>query len=173
MQLVNVPFSTPDQSHIARMSYNFIIPVLIQIFSFSKFAPVKIYHDIRTGWRLWKEAMITFHKASLCKEIMEHISLLKISTFYWARSEASKGYVFTGICLSKCNMGPGNNTSLPPDYVQAGGTHPTGMHSCFASAKIYSLCNWLFSLKASRTWTNYHSMRAAFKQETHSTSYIL
>ena len=114
MQLVNVPFSTPDQSHIARMSYNFIIPVLIQIFSFSKFAPVKIYHDIRTGWRLWKEAMITFHKASLCKKIMEHISLLKISTFYWARSEASKGYVFTGICLSKCNMGPGNNTSLPP-----------------------------------------------------------
>ena len=27
---------------------------------------------------------------------------------------------------------PGHNTSLPPprDYAQAGGTHPTGMHSC-------------------------------------------
>ena len=57
----------------------------------------------------------------------------------------------------------------PQDYVQAGGMHPTGMHSCFAPVYMYTLCNWLFSLNASRTWTNYHSMRAVFKQETHST----
>ena len=30
------------------------------------------------------------------------------------------------------DQGPGHNTPLPPpqDYTQAGGTHPTGMHSC-------------------------------------------
>ena len=28
------------------------------------------------------------------------------------------------------DMGPGHNTPPTPDYMQAGGTHPTGMHSC-------------------------------------------
>ena len=34
--------------------------------------------------------------------------------------------------------GPGHNTSLPHprDYAQAGGTHPTGMHSCFVFFKL-------------------------------------
>ena len=56
---------------------------------------------------------------------------------YRPRSEASEGYVFTGICLSKseggggrwhtkCNMGPGQNVyPLPPDQVRMS-TPPSG-----------------------------------------------
>ena len=54
--------------------------------------------------------------------------------------------------------GPGHNTpspprdlvttppSPPPDYAQAGGTHPTGMHSCIASNLINLRENTLVSL---------------------------
>ena len=34
-------------------------------------------------------------------------------------------------------MRPGYNPSPPRDYAQVGGTHPTGMHSCFPFTRIY------------------------------------
>ena len=88
---------------------------------------------------------------------------------YRPRSEVSEGYIFTGICLSNYNQppppgtrsqhppppGPGHNTPLPPptrsqhspwdqvttpqDYAQAGGTHPTGMHTCYRLHMDYCL----------------------------------
>ena len=38
-------------------------------------------------------------------------------------------------------MRPGYNTS-PRDYAQVGGTHPTGMHSCFLDVKPSNLNVW-------------------------------
>ena len=37
------------------------------------------------------------------------------------------------VTTSPSPLGPGHNSSLPPppDYAQVGGTHPTGMHSCY------------------------------------------
>ena len=49
-----------------------------------------------------------------------------------------QGYMFTGVCLSTggapasggCLL-PGGCLVAPPTATTAGGTHPTGMHSCF------------------------------------------
>ena len=80
--------------------------------------------------------------------------------YYCPHSEASEGYVFTGVCHSVIEPGGGrsepetwsqhlppslppglgHNTPLLPDYAQAGGTHPTGMHSCLSKILQYILC---------------------------------
>ena len=46
--------------------------------------------------------------------------------FYRPRSEASEGYVFTGICLS--NSGGGGGQHLPPARVKGHNTFPPGQH---------------------------------------------
>ena len=56
-------------------------------------------------------------------------------------NEVCEGYVFTGVCLSTGEGGSGPMHAGPPADTpsvqcmlgydqQAGGTHPTGMHSC-------------------------------------------
>ena len=69
------------------------------------------------------------------------ISALRKICCYRPRSEASEGYVFTGICLSNSRgggrwrtrsqqlplpPGPGDNTSLPPDQVTTPPSLPPG-----------------------------------------------
>ena len=68
------------------------------------------------------------------------ISFFKKRALFIARNEVCEGYVFIGVCLStgwgKVCMGEGVGQTPPQSdtmgYGQlAGGTHPTGIHSCW------------------------------------------
>ena len=89
----------------------------------------------------------------------QNLMACAIRAHYRPRSEASEGYVFTGVCHSVTDQVGGlpggggghhphrQDTHHPPrkersltyhhhpptsgHYAQAGGTHPTGMHICY------------------------------------------
>ena len=65
-------------------------------------------------------------------------------TFLEPANEVCEGYVFTGVCLSTGECLPHFMLGHPPGRhppaqcmlgygQQAGGTHPTGMHSCLVT----------------------------------------
>ena len=68
------------------------------------------------------------------------ISFFKKRALFIARNEVCEGYVFIGVCLSTGvgeGLHGGGGWADPPQsdtmgYGQlAGGTHPTGIHSCW------------------------------------------
>ena len=72
----------------------------------------------------------------------KQILLCDFSQFLPPKTKLGQGYVFTRVCDSVHSVGgspgphPGGSASLhdgihsPPTATAAGGTHPTGMHSC-------------------------------------------
>ena len=90
------------------------------------------------------ECVRAYMCASAVQRFIDPVHLSTIS-FLQPVNEVCEGYVFTGVCLSTggvtAPLHAGIHT-LPPDQKQtppqcmlgygqqAGGTHPTGMHSC-------------------------------------------
>ena len=58
-----------------------------------------------------------------------HSNIEATTFFYRPCREEREGYVFTLVCYQVTTP-----PSLPPDYAQAGSTHPTGMHYCSYSS---------------------------------------
>ena len=117
----------------------------------SKTSRPGVYFFLLPGKEVVRKVM--FSQASICSQLKEAIRVLrdtvnkwavrilrecilvchKIHTyFYRPRSEASEGYIFTGICLSnsggggegRVDQGPGHNISaLPPRGLCAGGRY--------------------------------------------------
>ena len=71
-------------------------------------------------------------------------TLLKVNFFTASKRSLGQGNIFTSVCQEFCSVGggvPGPWGGLlpvggylvetpPPTVTAAGGTHPTGMHSC-------------------------------------------
>ena len=92
---------------------------------------------------------------------------LKCSMFLPPATKLGQGYIFTdvcsqgGWCLGRYPPGPGTppGTRYTPRGrygQQAGGTHPTGMHSCYE----------LLSMTFSEAETNFHKDKLTFHNKT-------
>ena len=73
---------------------------------------------------LWSEFLQQECLSALCRASLSGTTLYWVILRYTHYCLHSKGYVFTGICLSNSggevgNQGPGHNTSLPPPRTRA------------------------------------------------------